>query len=31
MTLPPWHGEIVELHDFFQEWLGGTLPGTPRR
>jgi hypothetical protein len=28
MTLPPWHAEIVELHDFFQEWLGGTLPAT---
>src|SRR5687767_3353378 len=28
MSLPPWHAEIVELHDFFQEWLGGTLPAT---
>lgn len=28
MTLPPWHTEIAELHDFFQEWLGGTLPAT---
>ena len=28
MTLPPWHAEIVELHDFFQEWLDGTLPAT---
>lgn len=28
MTPPPWHAEIVELHDFFQGWLGGTLPAT---
>jgi hypothetical protein len=28
MTLPPWHAELVELHDFFQGWLGGTLPAT---
>jgi hypothetical protein len=28
MTLPPWHAEVVELHDFFQGWLGGTLPAT---
>lgn len=28
MSLPPWHREIVELHDFFQEWLGGALPAT---
>jgi hypothetical protein len=28
MNLPPWHAEIVELHDFFQGWLGGTLPAT---
>lgn len=28
MTLSPWHAEIVELHDFFQGWLGGTLPAT---
>jgi len=28
MSLPPWHAEIVELHDFFQGWLGGTLPAT---
>lgn len=28
MSLPPWHAEIVELHDFFQAWLGGTLPAT---
>ncbi|HMQ32087.1 MAG TPA: hypothetical protein PKD53_15265 [Chloroflexaceae bacterium] len=28
MTLAPWHAEIVELHNFFQGWLGGTLPAT---
>jgi hypothetical protein len=28
MTLAPWHAEIVELHGFFQGWLGGTLPPT---
>lgn len=28
MSLPPWHAEIVELHDFFQGWLGGMLPAT---
>jgi hypothetical protein len=28
MSLPHWHAEIVELHDFFQEWLGGALPAT---
>jgi len=28
MSLPPWHAEIVELHDFFQGWLGDTLPAT---
>lgn len=28
MSLPPWHAEIVELHDFFQAWLGGALPNT---
>ena len=28
MKLPPWHAEIVELHDFFQGWLGGALPAT---
>lgn len=28
MTLPPWHAEIVELHEFFQGWLGGALPAT---
>lgn len=28
MIFPPWHTEIVELHDFFQGWLGGTLPNT---
>ncbi|GAB4117598.1 MAG: hypothetical protein Fur005_36360 [Roseiflexaceae bacterium] len=28
MQLPPWHAEIVELHDFFQGWLGGNLPNT---
>ncbi|HWQ13936.1 MAG TPA: hypothetical protein VNL77_14145 [Roseiflexaceae bacterium] len=28
MNLPPWHTEIVELHDFFQGWLGGALPAT---
>lgn len=26
--LAPWHAEIVELHDFFQGWLDGTLPDT---
>lgn len=26
MTLAAWHAEIVELHEFFQGWLGGTLP-----
>lgn len=26
MSLPSWQAEIVELHDFFQGWLGGTLP-----
>jgi hypothetical protein len=25
-TLPDWHAEIIELHDFFQGWLDGTLP-----
>lgn len=24
--LPPWHAEIIALHDFFQGWLDGTLP-----
>lgn len=28
MSLPPWHAEIVELHNFFVGWLGGTLPAT---
>jgi hypothetical protein len=28
MSLPPWHAEIVELHNFFFGWLGGTLPAT---
>jgi hypothetical protein len=28
MSLPPWHAEIVELHDFFQGWLTGSLPAT---
>jgi hypothetical protein len=28
MALEPWHAEIVELHEFFQGWLGGTLPAT---
>lgn len=28
MPLPPWHAEIVELHEFFQGWLDGTLPPT---
>jgi hypothetical protein len=23
---PPRHAEIVELHDFFEGWLGGSLP-----
>ncbi len=26
MTLEAWHAEIVELHEFFQGWLDGTLP-----
>ncbi|MEN9938128.1 MAG: hypothetical protein RLZZ387_4707 [Chloroflexota bacterium] len=25
---PPWQTEIVELHAFFEQWLGGTLPDT---
>jgi hypothetical protein len=28
VALAPWHAEIVELHDFFQGWLGGALPAT---
>jgi hypothetical protein len=28
MSLPPWHAEIVALHDFFVGWLSGTLPAT---
>jgi hypothetical protein len=28
VTREPWHAEIVELHEFFQGWLGGTLPAT---
>jgi len=28
MTLQPWHAEIVELHAFFEGWLGGALPAT---
>lgn len=28
MTLPDWHAEIIDLHEFFQGWLGGTLPKT---
>jgi hypothetical protein len=26
MSLPPWHAEIVELHDLFTAWLDGTTP-----
>ena len=29
MTIPEIHEtEIVELHEFFEGWLGGTLPGS---
>jgi hypothetical protein len=24
----PWRAEIVDLHDFFQGWLGGSLPAS---
>jgi hypothetical protein len=26
MANSPWHKEIIDLHDFFHAWLGGTLP-----
>jgi hypothetical protein len=26
MSMPAWQAEIVELHDFFEGWLGGALP-----
>lgn len=25
---PPWQAEIVDLHAFFEQWLGGALPAT---
>lgn len=28
MDSAPWQSEIVELHAFFEGWLGGTLPAT---
>jgi hypothetical protein len=28
MSLSAWHAEIVELHAFFEGWLGGTTPPT---
>lgn len=28
MERSAWHTEIVELHAFFEGWLGGTLPPT---
>lgn len=30
MSHPPWHAEIVELHDLFTGWLDGTIPASER-
>jgi hypothetical protein len=28
VTPPPWQQEIIELHEFFAQWFGGSLPDT---
>jgi hypothetical protein len=28
VVVPPWEKEIIELHEFFQGWLGGELEAT---
>ena len=28
MAESAWHQEIIDLHEFFQDWLGGVAPST---